>query len=32
MKNQIKFTGENSHHGDVQLFGIKESHYDNNLS
>jgi hypothetical protein len=24
MKNQIKFTGENSHHGDVQLFGIKE--------
>lgn len=24
MKTKLNFTGDNSHHGDVQLFGIKE--------
>lgn len=24
MKNELKFTGENSHHGDVQLFEMAE--------
>lgn len=24
MENKLKFTGKNSHHGDVQLFGITE--------